>query len=437
VLALLLGSLPNLAAAYDRIRITPEVRVEQLYDSNVFNTESGEESDLATVVLPSVEFNLQNDRTRLDLSYKLRSTHYVDYSDLNTVDHRVRLSGSRLLTHRLSLFGGASYLHLPKGDDVMDSDVLLRSGRTEFTAYSANTGFRYMLDRVSNVSLSFEWSQQDQTARDDVRSNLVYDPETLGLTLAWERSLSARDSVGARLSRQMSTFRPEPDTLSTQSFSQVLPDGRCPKGFKPIPQQPFFCQEVVGLGDNESDSTSLGVNWSRIWSPRWNSELALGVTRVDTTQGSVKGVTVEQGSGSLDPSYSMNGVLSVTRRTRSSELTVSYSKFTRPSTTEGTQVDVDTAQIAFRRTLARHLGTELTATWSKTTSASDFDSGLDRQVVTLKGLLDWRLTEYFSTFLSLHYRNQDESGNRLNDSNQFEDHRAILGFRYNHPIDLY
>jgi hypothetical protein len=437
-LALLLGSLPNPAAAYDRIRITPEVSVQQLYDSNVFNTESDEDSDLATAVSPSVELNLQNDRTRLDFSYNLRSTHYVDYSDLNAVDHRVFLSGSRLLTHRLTLFGGANYLHLPKGDDVMDNDLRIKSGRNEFTSYSANGGLRYALDRVSNVSLSFFWSQADQTASDDVRPGLLYDPETLALTLAWNRSLSARDSVGASLIRRESTFSPEPDSfLGSQLVQQeapgTLPD--CPKGFDgPLivfgpPGELGFrqCSGSISVPDNESSTTSLSANWSRIWSPRWSSELALGYTRVDT----------KQGSNSFSPSYSMNGVLSVTRRTRSSELTVSYSKFNRPSTAEGTEVDVDSAQISFRRSLTRRLGTQLRATWSRTTSASDFDSGLDSEVVTLTGLLHWRLTEHLSTFLSLSYRNQDASGSRAIETTGFENRRAILGFRYSKPITLY
>jgi hypothetical protein len=427
-LALLLGTLPNPGAAYDRIRITPSITVEELYDSNIFNTESDTDSDLTTIVSPSIDFRLQNDTTRLSMGYRLRSSHHLDFSDLNSIDHRFVVQGTRTLTPRLSLFGAGSFTRLPKSDDVEVDDVIIRSGRRDSEARTASGGLRYTLDRLSNVSLSFSWAEQTQSVDEETQRGINFEPETKAVALSYQRRLSPLDSVGFRISRRESVFRPNPDSFERQVLAIQI-GGGCPPGFEPISPGSILCvaTEVVSLPDNESDANTVTATWSRIWSPRWNSDLALGWTRVDS----------RQRGQSFDPSYSLTGSLEISRRTRFSTLMLSYSKFTRPSTSAGADVDTDAALFSFKRSLTRRLVGELTARWIRTRSASDANSRLDTQNVGVDGTLDWHVGERFTTFMRIAYFTQSGAGNFATGTTEFEDYRAVVGFRYFHPIDLY
>jgi hypothetical protein len=424
-LALLLGSLPRPAAPYDRIRVTPGVEVEQIYDSNVFNVESSPDADLATIVSPSIEIALENDRTYLDLRYELRSSHYVDYSDLNAIDHRFRLTGSRQLTRRLSLFGVGTFTHLPKSDDVDEGDVVLKRGRVDLTAYRASGGFRYTIDRLSSLTTSLLWAETDQEPDPD-RTGLRYDVESLSGSLAYRRTLSARDSIGLQFSRRETTFSPDPDTFEIPNIALGVSPPDCPPGFEPSGE---ICLGTfsIDVPENKSTSNSLNASWSRIWNPRWNSSLVLGATRVDS----------EQGSESFDPSFTFVGSVSVSRQTRSSSFDLSYSRSTRPSSSAGTEVDVDSVRLEIQRSLARRLGAKLTATWTQARSASDQNSTFETETSNVVGTLDWRWTERFSTFMRLGFRHQSGQANRVSSPKEFDKFRGVVGFQYSRPIDLY
>ncbi len=84
--------LPASRAAAAKIDITPSISLDQVYDSNVFNTDGNEKGDFIFRVTPAVTFSLKMPETTLNLRTSLTSDTYYKYTELNSTNSAITLA---------------------------------------------------------------------------------------------------------------------------------------------------------------------------------------------------------------------------------------------------------------------------------------------------------------------------------------------------------
>src|SRR3972149_11898525 len=70
---------PVSRAAAANLDITPAISLDQVYDSNVFNTDGNEKGDFILRVTPALTFSLRMPETTLNLRTSLSSDTYYKY----------------------------------------------------------------------------------------------------------------------------------------------------------------------------------------------------------------------------------------------------------------------------------------------------------------------------------------------------------------------
>ena len=87
--------------------VTPELRLRQTYDDNVYFRD---ESDFETRISPSLAVAAVTDRTELQASASLDISEYADRTELNTVDQFYQLLGGFAVGPRLQLDVTGTYV---------------------------------------------------------------------------------------------------------------------------------------------------------------------------------------------------------------------------------------------------------------------------------------------------------------------------------------
>jgi hypothetical protein len=423
-LALLLAA-PGGAEAQDKLRITPAIEVTQGFDSNVGNTSRDEESDVVTFFSPSVALSHEEGRGHTKLLLGLRSRSYWDHSELNSVDRYVRGDFERMLTQRLTAFSNGRYEYFPDRDVFDDGgDPGLEGENPDWKRWDLSGGLRYALSPLSSISVSAGFSGDAFSKGDSDPSFFRRDRDSYFGSVAYQRYLSERDEVSLTMSYSDDRFDGGGTTSNPTSLT----------------------------GEETNRVASAFASWNRAWTRRWSTHFAGGARWVSIDQDSIPGIRCfPTDCGSSDSGAGFVGSAGVQYETKLSELGLSYSRETRPSSGYGGNVDVGTVSGRFRRQLSQRMSVRGDAYYQRYASVGETsvpflcsttacltqftDSAIDADLLGANLTLDWRVGEHWTTFARYSYRDQTSEGDR--DVSEYESHRVTFGFRYALPIDIY
>ncbi|HEY1546094.1 MAG TPA: outer membrane beta-barrel protein [Xanthobacteraceae bacterium] len=157
--------------------ISPSITTGTLFDSNVFSTSTGAQSDIAATIQPSVRAHTLWERNGVDLQFQSQSYLYLNHPGLDQTDVGVRGTGWIDVSHDAQILTSYQAQHLHEGVgtlsspagavaptpyDLLSSDVTYRQ---EFNRLSASIG-----TRVDSYSFGTTQAQNgsliDQSNRD-------------------------------------------------------------------------------------------------------------------------------------------------------------------------------------------------------------------------------------------------------------------------------
>ena len=438
---LLLGA--GTAQARKHLRVTPGIDVRQEFNSNINYRERDPESDVVTVVTPTLEFSYEGERGYAKAQVGLRSRSYWRNSELNAVDRFGQLDLERLLSPRLAVMASGRLAFYPNRDAVEDgSGQELIGDRPDYFRQDFSGGFRYALDPLSTLTVAAGFHNVDYDQGDSNNTFSQRDLNTIETSAVYVRQVSERDEAGLSL------------RLSRDHFDEV--------------RTSFSC-----TGEETNQTVSAVLHWAREWTRVWSSRVAAGARSVRLEDDGIPGLVLLSSSGldlsPTDTSFGFVGNLEVTRRTKRTVTTLGYSKQTTPSSGYGSTVGADTVSVGFTARLTDRLGLdvggfaqqyeslgdtlgvvrfpynptpgrpcgplELGALNSQLVCVGLTDDAIDATVLGAHFQLGWRVNGHWRTFLRYTFRDQTSEGERP--LSEYTNHRVMLGFRYAIPIDLF
>jgi hypothetical protein len=257
--------------------LTPTVQVKEFgIDSNVFNV-YGErtQSDFTTTVAPKLDVALPVSKRALFQAITAADlVWYSKYATERSVDPRVDLRG-RLFLHRITLFGGGSYLNSRQRPN---QEIDVRARRVE---ESASAGVEVALTPEISVSIAGNGvrTRYDETAEyDNTLLRRTLDRDTEGIELKTKYRLSPLTSLAVRYDRLRDSFPLSP-ARDSDSF-RVMPgvefkpraliSGSAYVGYRAFtPSLPAVLPEFnglvaqLGLSYTLLGATAFGVSYSR------------------------------------------------------------------------------------------------------------------------------------------------------------------------------
>lgn len=124
---------PAAAAKFD---ITPAISLDQVYDSNVFNTDGNEKGDFILRATPALTFSLKMPETTLNLRTSLTSDTYYKYTGFNSTNAAISLAIDATpirVTPRFSMVPSAHFVQsqnsfrrnqlVPSGDPLIPPSI--------------------------------------------------------------------------------------------------------------------------------------------------------------------------------------------------------------------------------------------------------------------------------------------------------------------------
>jgi hypothetical protein len=175
---------------------TPGVTIGALFDSNVAIAQAElpggkPNSDRLVAVEPFGQLEYYDPRTAFAGGYNGMVRRYVDFTDLDGVDHRAFLNLRRLLTRRVTFYAKDSYMSVPTTDLLQLNGVPFQ--RTGSRYNDAAAGIEARLTRALDLVTEYESQWVDFVRKDT--------PLTGGLVNGVHGSLlarvSGRSSIGA------------------------------------------------------------------------------------------------------------------------------------------------------------------------------------------------------------------------------------------------
>jgi len=159
---------PESGALAARLDVTPSISLDQVYDSNVFNTGGSEKGDFIFRATPAVTFSLRMPETTLNLRTSLTSDTYYKYTELDSTNSAITLALDSqppiALSPRLSLAPSAhfvqarnSYLRtqlVPTEDPLAPPSIASETATRKSRHYGAALRANYLLTEKTEFSLS-------------------------------------------------------------------------------------------------------------------------------------------------------------------------------------------------------------------------------------------------------------------------------------------
>ena len=139
--------------------ITPGVVLGGMYDSNValaFPSADTKKtaSDRLFAVEPYGQAEYVSPRTNFFSGYRGFLRDYATYGELNSVDHTAYVSLRELLSRRITLYAGDSFLIAPTTDQLQLNDVPFRRTGSRYNVASAGVDVR--LTRTTDLTTRYE-----------------------------------------------------------------------------------------------------------------------------------------------------------------------------------------------------------------------------------------------------------------------------------------
>ena len=186
--------IPSAAPAQTGYYLTPSLSIAEVYDDNLFYTQSPRTHDLFTRISPGLKAGYQSAPLTVEGSYAFDSEVYSQHSELTTplVRQRGLIELKATPTQVLTLSLPVSY-YQSRTPTELNLTTGLAVARVRAERYTTNPGFTYRLDPLTTAKGDYTYSK-DLLAAGITAGAITIDTHIVNLAL--DRRLSPRDTVG-------------------------------------------------------------------------------------------------------------------------------------------------------------------------------------------------------------------------------------------------
>lgn len=208
---------------------SPCVEIIEEYNDNIFFSSKGQElDDFVTYVRPWVKAKYSTDRLHMFLNSGMGVEDYVDYDELDTIDHDHRITLSYALSHTLSLKTGGFFREDTTETELIEKDTvaaeiiekdttleteLIEEGLLVYgedrRKFGCNLGFNYGFS--THLKFSVDWIRRHTEYPDDPVSLNDRVSDTFKLTSGYV--LSPQTSLFLNLTCTNTEYDDEGDTF--------------------------------------------------------------------------------------------------------------------------------------------------------------------------------------------------------------------------------
>ena len=243
VSALILTMVTDAAAI--NMDVIPSVRLEEGWQSNVFNTSTDEVSSFGTRLTPGVALSFTSpDNVMLQISGNYEKVWYYSSeakeADYNTWFFRIDSTGGWKLTPTLSMLPSVYYVNtvnssrrtqlVPSGDPVLPPVTITNYGNTKTEDFGGAVNFNYLATPNLTIGVNGNYSEQRfSDVTDNTAGSGLTNSKSTGGNVSVSYLVSPRTSLGIIVAGNHQTYEnnPDSDTLSGgilfgYQFSPVL-----------------------------------------------------------------------------------------------------------------------------------------------------------------------------------------------------------------------
>ena len=211
------------------IDVIPSVRLEEGWNSNVFNTSTDEVSSFGTRLTPALALRFTSpDNVALQISGNYEMIRYYDTeakdADSDTWFFRIDSTGGWSLTPTLSMVPSVYYLNttdssrrtqlVPSGDPVLPPVTITNYGNTKTEDFGGAVNMNYLA--TPNLTIGVNGNYSEQRFSDDTSGSGLTNSTTIGGNASVSYLFSPSTSLGILVAGNHQTYEnaPDSDTLS-------------------------------------------------------------------------------------------------------------------------------------------------------------------------------------------------------------------------------
>ena len=257
---------------------TPGIFVGRLFDSNVAiafppSPSSSTASDKLFTLQPFGQLEFFSPRTMFSSGYQGAMRRYLEFDDLDGVDHRGYFSLRHFLTRRVTLFATDNFLRVPTTDMLELNGVPFQRTGSRYNAFAG--GIEARLSRTIDFTTRYDLTWVDFERKDTIflRGGLEN-----GIRSSLARRLSGRSSLGAEYGIRVANMDAETRDQTFQEAGAVyrymtgpLTTFEAAVGFAHLDDRTRGITRNgpyarVGL-THRADRVTLGLNYDRSYVP--------------------------------------------------------------------------------------------------------------------------------------------------------------------------
>jgi len=215
-------------AAAVNMDVIPSVRLEEGWNSNVFDTSTNEVSSFGTRLTPALALRFTSpDNVALQISGNYEMIRYYDSkakeADSNTWFFRIDSTGGWALTPTLSMLPSVYYLNttdssrrtnlVPSGDPVLPPVTITNYGNTNTEDFGGAVNFNYLATPNLTIGVSGNYSEQRfSDVTDNTAGSGLTNSTTIGGNASVSYLFSPRTSLGILVAGNHTTYETNPDS---------------------------------------------------------------------------------------------------------------------------------------------------------------------------------------------------------------------------------
>ncbi len=249
--------------------VFPSLSIRSTYDDNIFRSNANKESDLKTIIAPSVHLHSDLPRHKLDFSLSGRIVTFIENSDQNHEDYAANLRGALHFDHATTLSATliTGLSHEERGGQTAPFNA---AEPIPVFHHRASAGITRDVGRLyGTLSGRVErWDYQDIRARNGTRLDQDHrDLDAIGARLL----MGYRISPGFEVLGSVSGNRLENEGVGAQDFDGNHADVRAGIAFEASPLLNFELLAGYGMrnfDDADKETISTAVFGGRVeWLP--------------------------------------------------------------------------------------------------------------------------------------------------------------------------
>jgi hypothetical protein len=217
-------------AAGIQMDVIPSVRLQEEWQSNVFNTSTDEVSSFGTRLTPGLAFKFTSvDNVMLQISGNYEKVWYykpeAKSADYNTWFFRIDSTGGWMLTPTFSVLPSVYYVNtinssrriqlLPTADPLVPPVTITNYGNAKTEDFGGGVGFNYLA--TPNLTIGMSGTYGEQRFSESTSESGLTNSATAGGGASVSYLFSPRTSVGINISGNRQTYdnAANSDTLSS------------------------------------------------------------------------------------------------------------------------------------------------------------------------------------------------------------------------------